>query len=566
MKYNLALCFLCIIGFVLRIYHLDSVPLWTDESVHGNILNGFFLQNNSLITKDNNGILYTFISLAFVKIFGINEFGLRFGSVVFSTLSIPMIYRLGKQLFNQNIGLIAAFLTTFSFYLVFWGRIGRHYAIFEFFYLLVLFLFWKMWEISPYAQKNNHNTESQKVENPKTSIFTNNIIEIAQNFGVYKLDFIVLIIGLFLCLLANRLTFFFVFSIGLYGSIIAITQIIQKKNFCYSDKYAVLLYGNLLLYFLLLTQLAEYILMIFMPYSHIYVFMPSLDYILQKYNSMYRYDDFDIYYAVLSQDYIKYSFYKLGFIGFILAFFTENTQKYPENNQENNHKSAIYLAVNFILPFLLMSFIFNYMSAERYIIYLYPLFLLSIAITIYSVINLIIKQIAYKILENNIAISIIVVLLSIALFLVAPINDLQKLLTEDKYGVPHKKELAKISFDDWRNACNYVKIKAKPQAVIMSLNTSLANFYFQKDNILQFSQFIYFKGELKQMPSDNGKIVNSYEAFMKLYNTKQEGWLILDSSFYNYYVDTNLREFIIKNLKQHKASKDESVLVYSWNK
>jgi hypothetical protein len=436
-----------------------------------------------------------------------------------------------------------------------------------------------MWEITPFLHTNNSiNTNSiidlkANTKQEKTNFFSNNIFVIAAGEGINKIYFFALIIALFLCLLSNRLTFFFVFAIGLYGSILAIANIINKKEHCYSDKYAILLYGNLLLYVLLITRLAEYILMIFMPYSHIYVFLPSLDYILQKFNSMYRYDDFHTYYAVLKHDYTQYSFYKLGFVGFILVFFINHIQNTVNKNTLQNYKPALYLLINFIVPFFLMSFIFNYMCAERYIIFIYLLFLLSIAVTIYTVIYVIIyaislinKQIASKITKNNLAILALEIIVAVLLTTILPISDLKKLLTEDKYGIPHKVELAKISFDDWRNACNYIKANTKPQAVIMSLNTSLANFYFQKDDILQFSQFIYFKGELKQMPSDNGKIVNSYEAFMKLYNTKSQGWLLLDDSFYNYYVDRNLREFIINNLELHKNASNGSVLVYSWNK
>ncbi|MEZ4909636.1 MAG: glycosyltransferase family 39 protein [Saprospiraceae bacterium] len=45
-----------------------------------------------------------------MEIFGVNEFGLRFPSLIFSMISVLLTYWLGKHLFNEKIGLVAALL------------------------------------------------------------------------------------------------------------------------------------------------------------------------------------------------------------------------------------------------------------------------------------------------------------------------------------------------------------------------------------------------------------------------------------------------------------------------
>jgi hypothetical protein len=406
---------------------------------------------------------------------------------------------------------------------------------------LVLFLFWQAWHRLPQ-------------ELPKGFYFKNlepffEKYQLRQNYSL------ALVVILFLCLLANRLTFFFVFSIGFYASVFAIIHIKNKLTTCYTDKYAMVFYGNILLYFLLLTGLAVYILLIFMPYSHIFVFLPSIEYVLQKWNSSQRYDSFRIYVDVLQQDYSKYALYVAGFLGFIVAFFS--------NFWNNFRQSAMFLFACFVLPFLLMSFVFNYMTAERYIIYVYPLFLLSISISIYTVFNYFNNF--FGIITKNIQIFLFGIICIILVF-ISPIREINALLSENKYGIPTQKALASISINDWRGACKFVRQNAKPEAVFLSVNPSLANFYLETDQVLLFIQQIYFQGQFKQMPNDDGKTVNSYQAFMDLYAHKKQGWLIVDNGFMNYYVDTNLRNFILQNLQEHKnIAVDNTVRVFSWN-
>ena len=53
-----------------------------------------------------------------IKVFGVNEFAVRFPSVILCSLLVPIFYRSGKILVNQSTGYYAAFFVASSFFLI----------------------------------------------------------------------------------------------------------------------------------------------------------------------------------------------------------------------------------------------------------------------------------------------------------------------------------------------------------------------------------------------------------------------------------------------------------------
>lgn len=96
-------------GMLLRIYKLGSHDLWYDE-----VASIFMARFPGEIVFDQQPPLYYMLLDLWMRFVGTNEFILRFLSVFFSTLSIIMIYQLGKSLFDSNVGIIAALLFSIS--------------------------------------------------------------------------------------------------------------------------------------------------------------------------------------------------------------------------------------------------------------------------------------------------------------------------------------------------------------------------------------------------------------------------------------------------------------------
>lgn len=131
-----------IIGFLLRIYRLDAVSLWYDElSTIGRISCSLSQIIKNLLISPLPPLYYILMH-SWVKIFGISEFSLRFPSVVFSVLSLILIFKLSKELFGRQTGLFAALLLSLSLYNIDYAREGKMYAMLWFFGLASFYFFY----------------------------------------------------------------------------------------------------------------------------------------------------------------------------------------------------------------------------------------------------------------------------------------------------------------------------------------------------------------------------------------------------------------------------------------
>mgnify|MGYP001273077504 CR=1 FL=1 len=134
---SLLLAALLIIGFFYRIYGLNNnYSFWTDEN-HVAIFVRAILERGKpiLLNGHTTGIyqwLQYWLSSISSKIFGLNEFAIRFPSIIFGVLTIWAIYLLGKELFNRNVGLLSAFFITFLKIEILWSRQSRPYQILQF--------------------------------------------------------------------------------------------------------------------------------------------------------------------------------------------------------------------------------------------------------------------------------------------------------------------------------------------------------------------------------------------------------------------------------------------------
>jgi hypothetical protein len=84
--------------------------------------------------------LYCQSVLPLAKNHGINEKVMRSPAAVASVLCIVVVFALGRRLFSTRVALIAAFITTFSYWQIAWSRQARWYSFLElFFWLAILF-------------------------------------------------------------------------------------------------------------------------------------------------------------------------------------------------------------------------------------------------------------------------------------------------------------------------------------------------------------------------------------------------------------------------------------------
>lgn len=120
-----------VIGFGLRIYRLDAQPLSGDEAFSvinwGQTSLGDLLGRIALIDPQPPIALLSFHG--WTKLTGYTEFATRMFSVLASTTTIALAYRLGHELGNQKIGLVSATLCAVNPYQIWCAQDARGYSL-----------------------------------------------------------------------------------------------------------------------------------------------------------------------------------------------------------------------------------------------------------------------------------------------------------------------------------------------------------------------------------------------------------------------------------------------------
>lgn len=127
------------IGALLRLYNLGGNSLWLDEAstlaFARQTLAGIW---ETTAGGEFNPPLFYWLEHGML-LFGASEFVLRLLPALLGILTIPVVYLIGKEFRDRNVGLIAAALLAFSPFHIFYSQEARAYAPMLFFSLALLF-------------------------------------------------------------------------------------------------------------------------------------------------------------------------------------------------------------------------------------------------------------------------------------------------------------------------------------------------------------------------------------------------------------------------------------------
>jgi mannosyltransferase len=141
-RYTQILLSLTIIGFILRFFNLGFNSLWLDEASTYTFasmsLPGIW---QATTAGEFNPPLFYWIEHLMLS-FGNNEVVLRFVPALLGVLTIPLIYFVGKEFVDRNVGIVAAAACAFSPFLLFYSQEARAYSMALFFvaFAMVFFL------------------------------------------------------------------------------------------------------------------------------------------------------------------------------------------------------------------------------------------------------------------------------------------------------------------------------------------------------------------------------------------------------------------------------------------
>jgi hypothetical protein len=129
-------------GAFLRFYKLGSLLFWEDDPVHQVRM---AYQPLSFVIAHNNQTSLSTLLTHFLLSFGNIQFMARLGSAVFGVLVILLVFVLGKRLFSRTEGLMAAAFVSISPYLIQFSQYSRAYALFVLLAVLSFYFFWLAW-------------------------------------------------------------------------------------------------------------------------------------------------------------------------------------------------------------------------------------------------------------------------------------------------------------------------------------------------------------------------------------------------------------------------------------
>lgn len=125
----------------LRVHNFSSASIWNDESITIDIIHTSVKKIWELSIKDPNAPLYPLITHFWSYLFGFSLPAVRFFSVVCSTLTVAVIFKISDKHFGRLAAIISSIWFSFSNIHIYYSEEARCYALLCLLMALSLFYF-----------------------------------------------------------------------------------------------------------------------------------------------------------------------------------------------------------------------------------------------------------------------------------------------------------------------------------------------------------------------------------------------------------------------------------------
>lgn len=134
-----------LLAFALRLHHIGAKSLWYDELLELDIAQGTVSNILPQLMRHAAMPLDYFLLHGWIML-GRQETWVRLPALFFGILAVPLIYKLGRHLFNRRVGYLAALLLTFSSFAVAYGQEARPYALLLFSVTVAYLGLWRAYQ------------------------------------------------------------------------------------------------------------------------------------------------------------------------------------------------------------------------------------------------------------------------------------------------------------------------------------------------------------------------------------------------------------------------------------
>jgi uncharacterized membrane protein len=122
--------FVIVLGALIHFSTIGEQSFWYDEAVtRGIVAHGLGHLFAAVPKTESTPPLYYVLVWLWSRVFGLGEVGLRSFSALCGTLTIPVVWAIGRRLISSRVGLIAALLTAVNPFLFWYSQEARSYSL-----------------------------------------------------------------------------------------------------------------------------------------------------------------------------------------------------------------------------------------------------------------------------------------------------------------------------------------------------------------------------------------------------------------------------------------------------
>jgi len=524
-------------GFGLRIGNLGGPDFGVDETFHVYSAQQLIAGEPPLLPS---GLPYA-RSLPYTRTVawsgalfgGINEWSARVPSVVFGCLSILLVFVIARQWYSATAGLVAALVTAIAPMQVAHSRQVRMYALFQFLYLIIIYLLYQGFETSAQARRTwvpriIASWCSSLAVRPGLLVVATPIIVLASR--THDLTY---------PSLAGPVAYI----VGMALVAPYISHIAPSIKWKYRGAAALLIAGTLLVFGLDIGSVRE-------MYASARSYAPTW---AQPHTDNWRF-----YLYVLG------GVYPTIFGTFLFACVFALTR---------NWKATLYLLACFTLPFLLHSFFFAW-KEDRYLFHVMPLMFIVFAVGVSAFLSHFYSSLtlwATTIVKANPQVVAGMLTAMALIFLFGATRELREgvMLHNLDIGV-----FAGVQHYNWKKAMEFIGDRAQPEDVIITARSLAARYYGPKLPLYYLNHqemdsiVSYYPRDKEGRPRDiatGALVILDVDMLQDVIEEHVSGWLVTERpQLDSVSVPSNLSDFIERHLSEEAVPGADDMAVFSW--